>query len=107
MSTPLIAFFTFLIAFWRVPRCSGNIPQSELDALKDIYYSMDVYISTIWNVTDNPCVTSTSTWQGVSCNADGKHVSGLNLQIGLGSGIIPDSITELTYLTSLACPYCG
>jgi Leucine-rich repeat (LRR) protein len=87
-----------------------DIPQSECEVLVDLYNSTDGPNWTDnmgWNVTNTPC-----NWGGVSYEADEKtyikgvvcengHVRKIDLYQNNLNGPIPESITQLTRLTSL------
>ena len=100
-STHNFAFFCPLVA------TAQNLPQSEYNALSDIYQSTNGAswkVSTNWVFTAgaNPC---TEAWFGVTCVLpapfDTYHVSSLNLPNNLLYGTIPPSIGDLSSMASI------
>jgi hypothetical protein len=76
------------------------VPQRELDALVDLYDNTNGSgwrSNTNWKNGD-PC---TNNWQGVTCNADNTHVTGLDFFLNNLNGTLPASIDDLANLQYL------
>lgn len=89
------AYFFVFLAFSIVGK--SQIPQAELDALMELYIKTggsEWDINTNWN-TAMPA----STWHGVTVVSD--HVRAIHLSDNGLSGIIPASITALSFLEEL------
>jgi len=72
-----------------------QIPQTECEALLDLYHSTDGpnwFIKDTWNKTNTPC-----DWFGVTC--EDEHVTELNLLVN--GGTIPETISHLSRLQTL------
>ena len=84
----------------------ADIPDSERAVLNAIYNSTggaDWFDATGWSVPASQVCSDTgdSSWLGVSCSADGTHVTGVILTDNSLAGTLP-ALTDLTNLTVLS-----
>ena len=96
----LILLITFLFSStgWTATDCTQvtQIPQIECEALLDFYNSTggpNWRNNTGWNETNAPC-----DWHGISCESG--HVTQLRFKENRLNGVIPDSLGNLSQLSS-------
>jgi len=94
-------FFVLLLLCGLGGTASGDIPQSERDALLALYDSTN---GDAWIHRDNwgGDPGTECTWWGVTCNGDETHVTGLLFTVGSSGnnmvGPIPPQLSDLTML---------
>ena len=88
------------LAFAAISSAHAAIPVAERAVLLDLYNSAGgANWANIWNLNDigNEC-----NWNGITCDASGVTIEGINLDLNNLSGTLPASLNHLTHLAAVS-----